>query len=139
VKNRGQRLISRSKAAALVAASLVACATGDPDLGAARDSWQGADYEAVVRAWGQPARSSVRDGRESHTWVSEDSMPRHGAPGGVYGGVVIGSGGAGGVGGIVFGAAGDPVRCDRTLVFSGGKVVEQTWTGPAVYCNRFKK
>jgi hypothetical protein len=53
-------------------------------------------------------------------------------------GVIRGSGGAGGAGGIVFGEAGDPARCDRTLVFSAGQVVEQKWLGPAAYCNRFK-
>jgi hypothetical protein len=53
--------------------------------------------------------------------------------------LIRGSGGAGGAGGIVFGEAGDPARCDRTLVFSAGQVVEQKWLGPAAYCNRFKK
>ncbi len=117
-------------AAKVVAAAALAsgCATADPDLAAARDSWQGARYDDVVRAWGASARSSrLADGRESHTWMSEDV------------GVIRGSGGMGGAGGIVFGEANDAVRCDRTLVFSGGKVVEQSWTGPAAYCNRFKK
>src|SRR5882672_434019 len=115
-------------AAAALAAATAGCATAEPDLAAARNSWQGARYDDVVRAWGAPARSSrLADGRESHTWMSEDV------------GVTRGSGGAGGAGGIVFGEAGDPVRCDRTLVFSTGQVVEQKWLGPAAYCNRFKK
>ncbi len=118
----------RSPAKVVAAAALASgCATLDPDLAAARDSWQGARYDDVVRAWGAPARSSKQDGRETHAWVSEEY------------GVIRGSGGMGGAGGIVFGPAGDPVRCDRTLVFSGGKVVEQSWTGPVAYCNRFKK
>ncbi len=121
-------MVWRSGTKIVAAAALAAgCATADPDLAAARDSWQGARYDDVVRAWGAPARSSrLADGRESHTWMSEDV------------GVIRGSGGAGGVGGILFGEAGDPARCDRTLVFSAGQVVEQKWLGPAAYCNRFK-
>jgi len=118
---------AKTLAAAALAAAAAGCATGDPDLAAVRDSWQGARYDDVVRAWGAPSRSSRRaDGRESHTWMSEDA------------GVIGSSGGAGGAGGIVFGPPGDPVRCDRTLVFSAGQVVEQKWLGPAAYCNRFK-
>ncbi len=117
---------SSTKIVAAAALAAAGCATADPDLAAARDSWQGARYDDVVRAWGAPARSSKQDGRESHTWMSED------------GGVIRGRGGVGGAGGIVFGEPGDPAHCDRTLVFSRGQVVEQKWLGPAAYCSRFK-
>lgn len=121
----GWRSSTRIVAAAALAAA--GCATVDPNLAAARDSWQGARYDDVVLAWGAPARSSrLADGRESHTWMSEDAA------------VIRGSGGAGGAGGIVFREPGDPARCDRTLVFSAGQVVEQKWLGPAAYCSRFK-
>src|SRR5260370_9608530 len=93
----------RSGTKIVAAAALAAgCATADPDLAAARNSWQGARYDDVVRAWGAPARSSkLADGRESHTWMSEDV------------GLIRGSGGAGGAGGIVFGQARRPARRAR--------------------------
>jgi hypothetical protein len=52
-----------------------------------------------------------------------------------------GSGGSGvGVGiGFPFGGSAGSESCERTLVFSERRVVEQTWTGPAGYCARFKR
>src|SRR5918996_1657274 len=62
---------NRGKTAALAAvalALLAACATTEK----ARESWAGASYDDVVRAWGAPARSGkLADGAEVHTWVSE--------------------------------------------------------------------
>jgi len=38
----------------------------------------------------------------------------------------------------MFGSGGgEPVRCERTLVFKDGRVDEQTWQGPAEYCRTF--
>jgi hypothetical protein len=30
-------------------------------------------------------------------------------------------------------------RCDRMLVFEGGRVVEQTWQGSAAFCSQFRR
>ena len=52
-----------------------ACATAEK-MNEARDSWQGASYEEVLRAWGAPARSTkTPDGRDWHTWVTESLSP----------------------------------------------------------------
>jgi len=34
---------------------------------------------------------------------------------------------------------GEPARCERTLVFKDGRVVEQTWLGSAEYCSTFRR
>lgn len=106
-----------------------------------RSSWQGASYEEVVRAWGAPGRSTaLAEGREAHTWVSQEPPTYRGGP--TLGVGVFGGSGGGGVGvgvGFPFGGSTRTDSCERTLVFSGGKVVDQTWTGPAAYCARFKK
>lgn len=128
--------------AALAAIVLAACATPDRDLAAARESWRGASYDEVVAAWGAPATSAKDGAQETHTWVSMDQLAR-GAGSGVGIGIGVGSGrgvGVGvGVGGAIFGPAGEPVRCDRTLVFREGRVAEETWNGPADYCKRFAR
>ena len=34
----------------------------------------------------------------------------------------------------------DPIsRCERTMVFKDGRVVEQSWIGPADYCYAFRR
>ena len=115
-----------------------------PGVPEAKQSWQGAAYEDVVRAWGQPARSAtLPDGRESRTWVSEFRRPR----GSLYPSVgvgVFGGGGGSGVGvGVGIGGSmpvgEDTERCERTLVFSEGQVVEQTWTGAESYCATLRR
>jgi hypothetical protein len=123
-------------AAALAAALFViSCASTDPRFVAARDSWQGARYDDVVKAWGPPDRSSTRDGRETHTWVARDGLPTPG----LHGGAVV-SGGTGGAGGALFGPPSEQVAvCERILVFNGGRVAEQTWNGPPDFCTRFNK
>ena len=130
------RLISIAAVAALVAA----CAsTSDADVFAARDTWKGSSYDDVVARWGVPARSTkLADGREAYTWMSETftSRPAFFPSIGVFGG----SGGAGvgvGVGGASGG--GELQRCERTLIFQKGRVVDQTWQGPADYCASFRK
>ena len=101
---------------ALAASVIAACASTD-EFAAARESWRGATYDQVVMAWGTPSQSSV----DSHTWLSDDSAPR-----------VQGSGG---VGGMIYAAA----RCDRTLAFRDGRVVDERWVGDAEYCKRFAR
>jgi len=114
-----QSFSARSRASwpiALAASVIAACASTD-EFAAARESWRGATYDQVVMAWGTPSQSSV----DTHTWLSDDSAPR-----------VQGSGG---VGGMIYAAA----RCDRTLAFRDGRVVDERWVGDAEYCKRFAR
>jgi hypothetical protein len=123
----------RSAAAAALGAalSLAGCASMDADYRAARESWQGATYEEVAAAWGPPTRTDRAGPQGRHTWSTEDIVP-----------VRPGSGVYGGAGGVVFGA-GSPneaeVRCDRKLVFRGGRVADATWTGDPAFCTRFAR
>jgi hypothetical protein len=112
------RARSRASWPLALAAAVAACASTDGDLAAARDSWRGATYDQVLMAWGTPSQSSV----DSHTWLSDDSAPR--APGS-----------SGGVGGMIFAAA----RCDRTLAFREGRVVDGRWNGDAEFCKRYAR
>ena len=117
---------------------LSACAsTPQGDINTARNSWQGAGYEDVVMRWGTPVRSTkLPDGRDVYTWVSETVAPRSSFwPSlGIFGG----SGGVGIGTGVTMGSGGGEwQRCERTLFFQNGRVVEQTWQGPADYCSQF--
>jgi hypothetical protein len=79
-------------------------------------------------------------GQENHTWVTEDRIQRGGSGVGVGVGMGGGRRGVGvgvGVGGVIFGASGDPVRCERTLVFRDGRVAEEDWSGEPEFCKRF--
>jgi len=106
--------------AALAAGGVAACAASH-ELTAARDSWRGATYEQVVAAWGPPAQSA----KDSHTWRSEDRAPQAQRSGG-------------GTGGVIFGAPeGAAARCDRTLDFRDGRVLDQSWKGNPEFCKRF--
>jgi hypothetical protein len=111
---------ARSRASWLVVwvAAVAACASTDGELAAARESWLGATYDQVLMAWGTPSQSGV----DSHTWLSDDSAPR-----------VPGS--SGGVGGMIFAAA----RCDRTLAFRDGRVVDGRWNGDPEFCKRYAR
>jgi hypothetical protein len=114
--------------ASALAALLAGCATTPPELYEARDSWRGAAYGEVVARWGAPSRSAkLTDGRDSYTWVSESAGSR--GPGG------------GGLGtGVIFAAPdGESVRCERTLVFSNGRVSDQGWRGAIEYCKEFRR
>jgi hypothetical protein len=119
---------------------LAGCASAPTgDIDAARSSWQGATYDEVVASWGTPVRSTkTTDGRDVYTWVSE-SVASRGAffPSiGIFGG----SGGVGfGTGIAMGGGGGEFLRCERTLFFQNGRVVEQTWQGPADYCASFRR
>jgi hypothetical protein len=111
------RARSRASWALALAAAVAACASTDGELDAARESWRGATYDQVLMAWGTPSQSSV----DSHTWLSDENAPRTGS--------------SGGVGGMVFAAA----RCDRTLAFRDGRVVDGRWNGDPEYCARFAR
>ncbi len=118
---------------------LAGCATLGADLKEIGDSWLGAQYDEVVSRWGTPARSTMlADGRQAYTWVSEGTVSR----GTWYPsiGVFGGSGGVGvGTSVMVGPGVSETARCDRTLFFKGGRVVDQTWQGSAEYCSTFRR
>lgn len=134
------RATSKAAALALLAALAAGCATPYPDVAGARQSWEGATYEDVVLAWGAPARSAtLAEGREARTWVNEINTSR----GILYPSVGI-FGGSGNVGVGVGVGTSTPFgrelqRCERTLVFQDGRVVEQTWSGADEYCRTFNR
>jgi hypothetical protein len=102
----------------LAASTLVACShtpTQD-DFAAARQSWRGATYDEVLKAWGAPSQSSV----DSRTWLSDDRIQQSGG---------------GGMGGVLFA----PARCDRTLAFRDGRVVDERWAGDPAFCTQFAR
>ncbi len=104
---------------ALAALAAAACASTDgSELAAARDSWHGATYDQVLMAWGTPSQSSV----DSHTWLSADTGPRRPSSGG-------------GIGGMMYPAA----RCDRTLAFRDGRVVDGRWGGDPAFCQSYAR
>ena len=112
---------------------LAACAGIRTNMNDARNSWQGIPYKDVVQQWGQPASSTKdKEGRESHTWVSEGQISRLTPSIGFF------FGSSGGIGGEVTPQAAGPIRrCERTLIFQDQKVVEQTWQGDDNYCSTF--
>jgi len=120
---------------AILAATLLlaACAGLLTDMNDARNSWQAMKYEQVVEQWGSPTRSTpLADGRQSHNWVSEGRLSRLNPVIGIFGGS------DGGVGvSVAPQPVGPPSRCERTLVFQDGRVVEQTWEGDENYCSTF--
>jgi hypothetical protein len=102
--------------ASLVA--LAACAStdgADQEFAATRASWRGATYDQVVMAWGTPSQSGV----DSHTWLSDDNLRYSGT----------------GVGGVLYPAA----RCDRTLAFRDGRVVDERWSGDPELCRQYAR
>jgi hypothetical protein len=125
-----------------LAAVLAACATAQ-DVEKARNSWQGATYEDVLRAWGAPARSTqTTDGRYWYTWVTQSTVQPSSSVGIGFGGTRIGGGGGTGVGvgmGIPVGSPAPPEQCERTLVFENARVVDQHWNGPPSMCADFKR
>ena len=144
-----QSSLARSLASgllALAASVVAACATTNDELAAVRESWRGATYDDLVRTWGPPARSGkLGDGAEVHTWVS-DAGPAYRSSGASIGfGGFRGSGGGSGVGvgvGIPIGGTSTPAppaRCERTLTFRDGRVVEQSWIGPDEVCAEFTR
>ncbi len=88
-----------------------------------------------------PARSAKEGDQDTHTWVTEERIPRRGGSG-MFGGVSIGTGGRVGVGvgvGGPIGASGELARCERTLVFKEGRVVGEDWKGDDELCRRFAR
>ena len=131
--------IRRKAAAIALALLLAACATTEK----ARESWSGATYDELLRAWGPPARSGkLADGAEVHTWVAEAGPTYRSGP---SVGVGMGRGtGGGSVGvGIGFpigsGSVSPPARCERTLTFRNGHLVEQSWIGPDEICAEYTR
>lgn len=125
---------------AVVLLVLAGCASPPAgDLAHTRAAWAGASYEEVVRHWGAPARSTtLPDGREAHTWVSEGVASRASLWPSI--GIFGGSGGVGFGTGVTMGPGyGELQRCERTLFFSGARVVEQSWQGPPGYCASFRR
>ena len=130
------------KAGALLVVLLAGCASLGTDVNVAKDSWHGAPYDAVVSRWGTPVRSTtLTDGREARTWVSEEAASRgsYFPSIGVFGGSGMGVGA-----GVMMdlpgmGSGGGRVRCERTLFFRDGRVVEQLWQGHAGYCSSFRR
>jgi len=123
--------------AALIVVLFAGCAAPG-GIGEATGSWDGATYDEVVLRWGAPARSTkLTDGRDVYTWVSDGTYSR----GSVHPSIGISGGSGGGIGigtGIMFGSGGgEPVRCERTLIFENGRVDEQNWQGPSEYCKTF--
>ncbi len=133
---------SRKRAAVALAALLAACATAQ-DVEKAKSSWQGASYEDVLRVWGAPARSTTTaDGRDWHTWVTDSYPPAQSSVGVGLGGFRIGGGGGVGMGvgmGVPVGSPEPPARCERTLVFDNGRVIDQSWAGPPSMCADLKR
>jgi hypothetical protein len=124
----------------LVAFFLAGCATVQQEFEETRSAWQGATYDEVVARWGAPARSTtLADGRQAHTWVTQ--QPPTLSPGPTVGvGVGVGSGGRTGVGvglGFPFGGTAAPSMCERTFTFENNQVVEQSWVGDEAYCRYF--
>ena len=121
---------------------LAACATA-PDVDRANESWQGATYEDLLHAWGAPARSTTTaDGRYWYTWVTESYAQPSSSVGIGVGGFRIGGGGgtSAGVGvGVPVGSPQPPARCERTMVFQDGRVVDQFWQGPPSMCADLKR
>ena len=122
------------------------CAT-TADIDTAKGTWHGATYDQVVAAWGTPVRqTSLSDGAQVYTWVTEASS---GGAGGTFGSVgVFGGGGRGGVGvglGLPLpgfgggGGGGEIVRCERSLTFRSGRVADQLWQGDPRLCSTLGK
>jgi hypothetical protein len=125
--------------APLILIFVAGCAATGESAGP-QSGWAGATYDDVVRAWGTPARSTkLSDGSNVYTWVSEGVGTRGRVSPSV--GIGVSSGGGVGIGtGVMFGSGGgEPVRCERTLIFREGRVAEQNWQGPADYCGSFHR
>ena len=84
----------------------------------------------------------LSDGSEVHTWWSETGPTYRSGP-------TVGIGGFGGRGGsgvgvgvgfpIGGGSVAPPSRCERTLTFREGRIVEQNWIGPDEICAEYAR
>ena len=120
---------------------LAGCATTEE----AKVTWLDASYDDVVRTWGPPLRSGkLADGSEVHTWVAEGGPTYRSGPSVGFG---IGGFGGGGRGGASVGVGASipigegsptpPARCERTMTFRDGRLVQQSWIGPDEICSGF--
>ena len=120
-------------------ALLAGCATTEK----AKQSWVGASYDEAVRAWGPPVRSGkLSDGAEVHTWWSENAPTYRGGSSVGFGVGSAGGRGAVGVGigmPIGSGSVEPPSRCERTLTFRDGRLIEQSWIGPDEICSVYTR
>jgi hypothetical protein len=125
---------------------LAACATVTTEK--AKESWSGATYDDLVRVWGAPSRSGkLSDGADVHTWVSDAGPTYRGGSSVGFGIGGFGGGRGGGSVGVGVGASmpigqptpAPPARCERTLTFRDGRVVEQSWIGPDEVCAEFAR
>lgn len=129
-----------ARALSIAAAALLSGCATTADIEQAKNTWQGATYDEVVARWGVPARqTSLSDGSQVYTWVTEGSTGYSGSTVGVFGG----SGGVGvGIGLPLpgFGAGpGEIVRCERSLTFRDGRVAEQMWQGDPRFCMTLRR
>ena len=87
-----------------------------------------------------PSRqTTLSEGSQVYTWASERGGGGFPASVGIFGG--SGGGGIGasiGLPGLGMGG-GEPQRCERTLTFKGGRVVNQLWQGHPGFCSTFTK
>ena len=94
-----------------------------------------------MRAWGAPQRSGkLADGAEVHTWLSEGGPTYRSGPSIGIGGFGGSRGSGVGVGAsfpIGGGSVTPPARCERTLTFRDGRLVEQSWIGPDEICSEY--
>ncbi len=137
---RPERRRRDSRPTLLALAFLAGCAT-TADIDKARSTWHGATYDEVVARWGVPARqTSLSDGSQVYSWVSESGGGGYsGSSVGIFGG----SGGGGSGVGVGIGlplpgmGGGGPQVCDRSLTFRNGRVADQIWQGSPAYCSNF--
>lgn len=134
-----------SARASVLALLLAGCGTmgAGERLEETKGAWEGATYDEVVARWGAPARSTtLNDGRQTHTWVSQEAAVRGSGPSvgvGVFGGSGGGSGVGVGVGFPFGGSVGSAAMCERTMTFQEGRLVEQSWNGDPGYCSYFRR
>lgn len=133
------RGLSLSGMILLPLALLYGCAT-TADMDKAKDTWVGSTYDDVVARWGAPSRqTTLSDGAQVNTWVAERGGGGYPASAGVFGGT-----GGGGIGISIplpgmGGGGGEYQRCERTLTFRKGRVVEQLWQGHPGFCSTFTR
>lgn len=125
----------------LFVAVLAGCATVEQEFDEVKNAWQGASYDEVVTRWGPPARSAtLSDGRQTHTWISQEAAVSGGGP--QVGVGIFGGSGGGGVGvgvGFPFGTSVSRASCERNLTFRDDIVVAQSWSGDQAYCRFFRR
>lgn len=132
-----RRRLPAAKRFALALIVLAGCAS-DPHID--QESWQDAAYDEVVAQWGPPASSSkLDDGTDVHLWITERAPVSSGA---TVGFGVFGGGGriGSGVGvNIPIGPPPAPIRCERRLYFTEGRVVDEEWLGAPAVCKDFRR